>query len=280
MNRKSKLLGLLTSSILIATPTYFIVSCSSNQQQDEANKIYKEIYDHFENENKYGDSSYYANSIYDLETFRNLTIANPIKNIQSTNLEFSIANLDYAKVEQGELQFTLILRDKKSKKAVLPSLKSNASKDEYFTNNLTISGFKKISSDLLNEAKNVYESLKQPSNRFDLNEKGKEWIQSNFQNIEENIDFNDSSKQSYFGNFINIPNIIDEKGFKIFKFITNILNKNPINQVNENELVFSFWVLLSKKSEPNIPIAIPFSLKVYGSNNEKNEVIEIKFIRK
>lgn len=274
---KKKLLTTLTLSTSLLFPTVVAVSCSNNQQQNEANKIYKEIYDSFQKDNKYGNNTYYANSIYDLNSFNDYTNSNPVRNIQSKSLEISISNLDYSKAGYGELQFDLVLRDKSSKKAILPSPPSNATSDKYFSNSLTISGFKRISSDLLNEVKNVYHSLKETVNRFDFNEKGVQWINDNFQNIEENIDFNNPLSDNYFEKFINVPTIINERGFKIFKFVTNILNKKPINRKNESELIFNFWIILSNKNEPNVPISIPFSLKQYGSNNNKNEIIEIAF---
>lgn len=238
-------------------PAIGIVSCSDNKYlQREANKIYSEVYSQFEKNNNYGNDKFYPESIYNLNTFVNFTNANSVKNITSDKFNVFLTDFDYENSDKGELRFKLILIDKNGN-AFLPKPDDN----EYFTNILSMKGFKFVGNNLKNKITNVYKLLnnKDDKNQFTLNKKGRDWVNKHKNNLDDNIYFDLDKKNdpNYFLNFIKIPEIVTQSDLSIYQFNVNILNTKPINMEND-KVIFKFFVTLSEKNNSDVPFSMQF----------------------
>ena len=236
---KKKILFASTSLIPISiSPIFLVISCS-NAIQDQANQYYKAIFNQSQ-KTDLGKNTAYPQSVYDAQSLLdNLIEDNEIKNVPS-NFELYLNEFDYS--ANGILSLKVNLVDKSSKQIIEPTSNPN---EDFFTNRITIRGFKHFAKDEIDKLEAEYEKFNQSELTF--NQKGIEKILDYHLDLTPHINFDNLSSENNITKLLN--NFNNNSGdYQIAKIVTN--NDPIILDENQSELTFNFGILLAKKNEP------------------------------
>lgn len=254
---KKKILFVSTSLIPISiSPIFLVISCS-NAIQDQANKYYKSIFNQSQ-KTDLGKNTAYPQSVYDAQSLLdNLIDDNEIKNVPG-NFELFLNEFDYS--ANGILSLKVNLVEKSTKKIIEPTFNSN---EDFFTNRITIRGFKHFPKEEIDKLEAEYEKFN--NSQLTFNKKGIEKILDYHLDLMPHIDFDDLNNENnitkLLNNFSNTSN-----DYQVAKIVTNA---DPIIlDETRTELTFNFGILLAKKSEPT---------KILNAKNNKLKSFKVPY---